>query len=88
MCFAQSAICLTGSGSRAGLTVRRTVTARVGGGHNHAPLLNRVGFSVAVSNAHEEVKAVTDYTTDRAGGFGAVREVCDLILNARNVAGA
>jgi 3-deoxy-D-manno-octulosonate 8-phosphate phosphatase (KDO 8-P phosphatase) len=52
------------------------------------PLLNRVGFSVAVSNAHEEVKAVTDYTTDRAGGFGAVREVCDLILNARNVAGA
>ena len=52
------------------------------------PLLNRVGFSVAVSNAHEEVKAATDYITDKAGGFGAVREVCDLILNARNMAGA
>ena len=52
------------------------------------PLLSRVGFSVAVSNAHEEVKAATDYTTNNAGGFGAVREVCDLILNARNEAGA
>lgn len=52
------------------------------------PLLSRVGFSVAVSNAHAEVKAATDYTTDKAGGFGAVREVCDLILNARNEAGA
>ncbi len=51
------------------------------------PLLSRVGFSVAVSNAHEAVKAASDYTTDKAGGFGAVREVCDLILNARNKAG-
>ncbi len=52
------------------------------------PLLNHVGFSVAVSNAREEVKAATDHTTDKAGGFGAVREVCDLILDARNEAGA
>ena len=47
------------------------------------PLLRRVGFSVAVSNAHDDVKAETDYTTASAGGFGAVREVCDLILHAR-----
>ena len=52
------------------------------------PLLNRVGFSVAVNNAHEAVKAATDYTTVKSGGFGAVREVCDLILNGRNKAGA
>jgi 3-deoxy-D-manno-octulosonate 8-phosphate phosphatase (KDO 8-P phosphatase) len=50
------------------------------------PLLRRVGFSVAVSNARDEVKAACDYTTDKAGGFGAVREVCDLVLNARNKA--
>ncbi len=47
------------------------------------PLLRRAGFSVAVKNAHDEVKAECDYTTDKAGGFGAVREVCDLILHAR-----
>jgi 3-deoxy-D-manno-octulosonate 8-phosphate phosphatase (KDO 8-P phosphatase) len=50
------------------------------------PLLRRVGFSIAVSNAHADVKAECDYTTDSAGGFGAVREVCDLILNARHEA--
>lgn len=47
------------------------------------PLLRRVGFSVAVSNAHADVKAACDYTTVNAGGFGAVREVCDLVLQAR-----
>lgn len=47
------------------------------------PLLRRAGVSVAVSNAREEVKAECDYTTRAAGGFGAVREVCDLVLNAR-----
>jgi 3-deoxy-D-manno-octulosonate 8-phosphate phosphatase (KDO 8-P phosphatase) len=46
------------------------------------PLLRRVGFSVAVSNAHDAVKAACDYTTVNAGGFGAVREVCDLVLDA------
>ena len=43
-------------------------------------ILNRVGFSVAVSNAREEVKAICDYITVAAGGRGAVREVIDLIL--------
>jgi 3-deoxy-D-manno-octulosonate 8-phosphate phosphatase (KDO 8-P phosphatase) len=48
------------------------------------PLLRRVGFSVSVSNAHEDVKSECDFTTKNAGGFGAVREVCDLILRARS----
>ena len=50
------------------------------------PLLRRVGFSVAVNNAHDDVKAESDYTTANAGGSGAVREVCDLILHARSAA--
>ncbi len=50
------------------------------------PLLRRVGFSIAVNNAHDDVKAECDYTTDKAGGFGAVREVCDLILHAQRQA--
>lgn len=47
-------------------------------------LLRRAGVSFAVSNAREAVKAECDYTTKSAGGFGAVREVCDLILKARH----
>jgi len=47
------------------------------------PALKFAGFSVAVANATAPVKAYCDYTTTRAGGFGAVREVCDLIVEAR-----
>lgn len=47
------------------------------------PLLRHVGFSVAVANAVGEVKAACDYTTQAAGGSGAVREICDLILGRR-----
>jgi 3-deoxy-D-manno-octulosonate 8-phosphate phosphatase (KDO 8-P phosphatase) len=44
------------------------------------PLLKRCGFSAAVRDAVDEVKIVADYITDKPGGRGAVREVCDLIL--------
>jgi 3-deoxy-D-manno-octulosonate 8-phosphate phosphatase (KDO 8-P phosphatase) len=44
------------------------------------PVLQRVGFSVAVANARDEVKAVCDYITIAEGGKGAVREVIDKIL--------
>jgi 3-deoxy-D-manno-octulosonate 8-phosphate phosphatase (KDO 8-P phosphatase) len=44
------------------------------------PILNQVGFSVAVANAREEVKAACDYITVSRGGKGAIREVIDLIL--------
>ena len=46
------------------------------------PLLQRVGFSVAVANAVGEVREHCHYTTRAKGGFGAVREVCDLVLVA------
>ena len=48
------------------------------------PLLKTVGFSVAVANAVADVRDYCDYTTVSAGGSGAVREVCELILAARN----
>jgi 3-deoxy-D-manno-octulosonate 8-phosphate phosphatase (KDO 8-P phosphatase) len=46
------------------------------------PLLNAVGFSIAVANAVPEVREQCDYTTTASGGFGAVREVCELVLAA------
>jgi len=47
------------------------------------PVLKRVGFAIAVANAVGEVKECCDYTTRSPGGFGAVREVCELLLAAR-----
>ncbi|MEX2494653.1 MAG: HAD-IIIA family hydrolase [Woeseia sp.] len=47
------------------------------------PLLQRVGFAVAVANAVEQVKAVCHHITARPGGSGAVREVCELLLAAK-----
>ncbi len=44
------------------------------------PILKRVGFSVAVANARDEVKAICDFVTIAEGGKGAVREVVDKIL--------
>ena len=46
------------------------------------PLLNTVGYSIAVANAVSEVREQCDYTTSASGGFGAVREVCELLLGA------
>ena len=47
------------------------------------PLLVRVGFGATVEDAVPEVLRVAHYVTKRKGGRGAVREVCDLILEAK-----
>ena len=46
------------------------------------PLLRRVGYSIAVANAVKAVREHCHYTTRAAGGHGAVREVCELVLAA------
>jgi 3-deoxy-D-manno-octulosonate 8-phosphate phosphatase (KDO 8-P phosphatase) len=45
-------------------------------------LMKTVGFAVATSDAIDEVKAVAHYITKAPGGRGAMREVCEFILNA------
>ena len=47
------------------------------------PLMQRVGLAVAVRDATEETRAAAHYVTQLPGGFGAVREVTDLILKAQ-----
>ncbi|OPY84896.1 MAG: 3-deoxy-D-manno-octulosonate 8-phosphate phosphatase KdsC [Smithella sp. PtaU1.Bin162] len=49
------------------------------------PVLKAVGFSAAVFDALTVVKKSVDYVTKSSGGRGAVREVCDLILQAQGV---
>lgn len=45
--------------------------------------LQSVGLAATVPNAHPEVIKHVHMVTTRAGGCGAVREVCDLILKGR-----
>ena len=47
------------------------------------PVLRRAGFSVTVSDAHEEVLRAVDLVTQNPGGGGAVREVCEMILKVQ-----
>ena len=47
------------------------------------PILKRVGMAVSVPNAAKEVKVVSHYTTEKKGGNGAVREICELILKTQ-----
>ena len=49
------------------------------------PVMSRVGFPIAVQNAHPFVKKHSAWVTDAAGGSGAVREICELILQANGV---
>jgi len=46
------------------------------------PLMRRAAFACAPANAHAEVKAAAHHITAAAGGHGAAREFCDLLLIA------
>jgi 3-deoxy-D-manno-octulosonate 8-phosphate phosphatase (KDO 8-P phosphatase) len=48
-------------------------------------LLTRVGFAAAPANAVAEVQSVVHYVTRIPGGSGAVREICDLLLDAKSM---
>lgn len=43
------------------------------------------GMKVTVPNGHVEVRRRADLVTQAQGGRGAVREVCDMLLNAKGV---
>ena len=47
------------------------------------PLLKRVGLAITVPNGMACVKGYAHYETNKAGGRGAVREVCEMIMEAQ-----
>ena len=46
-------------------------------------ILRRVGLAIAVGNARDEVKRAAHYVTEARGGWGAIREVAELLLKAQ-----
>lgn len=60
-----------------------TQVAYVGDDLVDLPVMNRVGLSIAVADAHERVKQQAHWTTRNNGGHGAVRDVCELLMEAQ-----
>lgn len=55
-------------------------TAYVGNDINDAACLETVGLPIVVRDAHPDVVPLARFQTAAAGGFGAVREVCDWLV--------
>ncbi len=54
--------------------------AMVGDDLPDVPLMKRVGWPIAVADAHPEVKALARTVTRACGGRGAVREAIEMLL--------
>ncbi|MEN3327776.1 MAG: 3-deoxy-D-manno-octulosonate 8-phosphate phosphatase phosphatase [Acidobacteriota bacterium] len=67
--------------AQAGVT--NAEVAYIGDDLNDIPLMVKSGLGVAVADAASETREHAHYVTKAAGGFGAVREVIELILKAQ-----
>ena len=56
-------------------------TIYVGNDINDLECLALVGCSVAVNDAVDEVLNIADIILKKSGGHGAIRELCDMIIN-------
>jgi 3-deoxy-D-manno-octulosonate 8-phosphate phosphatase (KDO 8-P phosphatase) len=63
--------------------IREDEVGFIGDDVTDIPLMQRSGLAVAVSDAVEETQRAAHYITKLPGGFGAVREVTDLILKVQ-----
>lgn len=63
--------------------VEASQAAYVGDDVVDIPLMRRCALAVAVADATPDTRAAAHYVTQLPGGFGAVREVCELLLKAR-----
>jgi 3-deoxy-D-manno-octulosonate 8-phosphate phosphatase (KDO 8-P phosphatase) len=60
-----------------------TAVACVGDDLPDLACMQEAGLAIAVADAHADLDAVADWHTHLGGGHGAVREVCDLLLQTR-----
>lgn len=67
------------------LGIPAEATACVGDDEPDLPIMQAAGLGIAVADAQPVVREKADWCTTRPGGRGAVREVCDALIAARNV---
>jgi len=52
----------------------------IGNDFNDLPCFEIAAWGVAVADAYPEVLRAADFVLRRPGGYGALRELCDLVL--------
>jgi YrbI family 3-deoxy-D-manno-octulosonate 8-phosphate phosphatase len=75
--FAKNFCCSTG--------IALNNTAFVGNDENDLTLLRNVGVSFAPSDSWPSILNIVDFVTDRAGGYGCVREICEFFYEIKKV---
>jgi len=65
------------------LSIQPEQVAHVGDDLLDLPIMKRVGLSIAVNDANDPVKEYADWCTRTPGGQGAVREICDFIMQSQ-----
>lgn len=65
------------------LNISMQETAHIGDDVNDLQLLENVGCPVTVPNGVDEVKRAAKFITNRSGGNGAVRDLCDALIKAK-----
>lgn len=48
-------------------------------------MLKKAGFAAAPAQAEKTIKEIADYVAQREGGNGAIRDFCNLILEAKGI---
>jgi 3-deoxy-D-manno-octulosonate 8-phosphate phosphatase (KDO 8-P phosphatase) len=76
---------LQGYAELAHLGIPDEEVAYMGDDVNDLGLLARVGLSAAPADAHDAVRAAVHFVASRPGGRGAVRELVELLLDAKGV---
>lgn len=66
------------------LGLNRIDLAHVGDDLPDLPLFEQVGCAISVANGHSAVRARAHYVTRIPGGDGAVSEIAELVLRARD----
>lgn len=65
------------------LAITLDQVAHIGDDVNDLPILERIGLPLTVNDAMDSVKEVAAYVASKNGGCGAVREICDMLVAAR-----
>ncbi len=67
------------------LNITKAGTAYIGDDLVDLPAMSQAGLAIAVANAHPKVIAHADWVSSKSGGQGAVREICELLLDAQGL---
>ena len=57
----------------------------IGDGFVDMPVMEKVGFSISVPNAHKEVQELADFVTIKKGGTGVLVEIVQYVLKSKGI---